>query len=110
MTDRLLNITQAADYLGVSKDALRKWDKSGKLKPFKTSGGHRRYSVIELDKFVGKNAENSEEKNKNEIILDSISYTEAAAALERVAIERNLSSEEQTLCIQLAKHLRELNN
>lgn len=57
MTDRLLNITQAADYLGVSKDALRKWDKSGKLKPFKTSGGHRRYSAIELDKFVGKNVE-----------------------------------------------------
>lgn len=49
----LLNIKQAAEYLNVSEDTLRKWDKSGKLIPKKTSGGHRRYLVSELNDFIG---------------------------------------------------------
>ena len=54
MNNGMLNIKQASDYLGVSKDTLRKWDRFGKLKPLKTSGGHRRYFVQDLDTFVGK--------------------------------------------------------
>ena len=42
---RLLNIKDAASYLNVSQDTLRKWDKADKLKPLKTAGGHRRYSL-----------------------------------------------------------------
>jgi excisionase family DNA binding protein len=55
----LLNITQAANYLNVSQDTLRKWDKLGKLKPLKTAGGHRRYDVSDLDEFIGKKSSNS---------------------------------------------------
>ena len=39
----LLSIHKAAEYLDVTEDCLRKWDKDGKLKPLKTAGGHRRY-------------------------------------------------------------------
>lgn len=53
MTERLLNIKQASEYLNVSDDTLRLWDKSGKLKPLKTAGGHRRYRIEDLDKFLG---------------------------------------------------------
>ena len=46
----LLQITQAAKYLGVPSDALRYWDKTGILKPaHTTSGGHRRYTLEQLD-------------------------------------------------------------
>ena len=48
-----MNIKQTAEYLNVSQDCLRKWDKANKLKPFKTSGGHRRYSKQMLDEFLG---------------------------------------------------------
>lgn len=53
----LLSIHKAAEYLDVTEDCLRKWDKDGKLKPFKTAGGHRRYKQEDLDKFVGINVE-----------------------------------------------------
>ena len=49
----LLNIKQASEFLNVTQDCLRKWDKSGKLKPLKTVGGHRRYVLDELKKFIG---------------------------------------------------------
>ena len=51
---KLLNIKEASVYLNVSQDSLRKWDKSGKLVSFKTSGGHRRYDTDALDEFIGK--------------------------------------------------------
>lgn len=50
---RLLSIKEAAEYLNVSQDTLRKWDRSNKLKPLKTIGGHRRYSADFLDEFLG---------------------------------------------------------
>ena len=51
---RLLSIKDAASYLNVSQDTLRKWDKADKLKPLKTAGGHRRYDTDTLDDFIGK--------------------------------------------------------
>ena len=51
---KLLKIKDAAEYLNVSQDTLRKWDADGKLKPLKTVGGHRRYDTDDLDGFIGK--------------------------------------------------------
>jgi putative resolvase len=50
---KLLTIKQASEYLNVSQDTLRKWDKSGKLNSLTTSGGHRRYLQEDLDNFIG---------------------------------------------------------
>lgn len=62
MNDKLINITEASKQLGVSIDCLRKWDKSGKLIPLRTSGGHRRYKQSEITKLQGNEAQ---EENKN---------------------------------------------
>ena len=51
---KLLKIGEAAHYLNVSQDTLRKWDKANKLKALETAGGHRRYDVDTLDEFLGK--------------------------------------------------------
>jgi excisionase family DNA binding protein len=61
--NRLLTIKQASEYLNVSQDSLRKWDKSGKLIPFTTSGGHRRYLREDLDKFIGFETQVTSENN-----------------------------------------------
>lgn len=53
--EKFLKIGNAAEYLHVSEDTLRLWDKTGKLKPIKTAGGHRRYGTKQLDEFLGKN-------------------------------------------------------
>src|SRR3989344_5624583 len=40
---KYLKIGQASKTLGVSIDTLRRWEKSGKIKPVKSSGGTRLY-------------------------------------------------------------------
>ena len=45
---KLITISQAAKRLGVSTKTLRRWEKSGKLLPQRTAGGHRRYDIESL--------------------------------------------------------------
>lgn len=63
----LLNMKEAMDYLNVSKVTLQRWDNSGKLKAVRTGGGHRRYKLSDLEKFIGEN--NIEETESKEIIV-----------------------------------------
>lgn len=51
--DKLIQIAQAAEILGVSQATLRTWDESGKLKSVKTEGGHRRYRQSDINAFMG---------------------------------------------------------
>jgi excisionase family DNA binding protein len=47
-------ISEAAKYLGVSPDTLRRWEKAGKISaPKRTAGGARRYSKDLLDEILG---------------------------------------------------------
>lgn len=59
---KLLTIKEASEYLNVSQDTLRKWDKADKLKPLKTSGGHRRYDMDALDEYIGKKKKQKDDK------------------------------------------------
>jgi predicted site-specific integrase-resolvase len=56
-------------YLNVSKSSLHRWDKSNKLKPIKTVGGHRRYRLSDLKSFIGENVEIT---NTNDEIIVAI--------------------------------------
>jgi len=47
-----LTARQAAEYLGVSLVTLGKMEKEGELVPFRTPGGHRRYSLEVLEEYV----------------------------------------------------------
>ncbi|MFZ6015158.1 MAG: helix-turn-helix domain-containing protein [Patescibacteria group bacterium] len=52
LKDRMLSISEAASYLGVSEMTLRRWHDSGKLKAtMLTPGGQRRYSISDLQKI-----------------------------------------------------------
>jgi len=51
MLNEKLSIGNVANYLSVSIDTLRRWDKSGKLRAKKSPGGHRYYSKLDLDLF-----------------------------------------------------------
>ena len=53
MEEKLLNIRQAAEILGVSMDTLRRWDESGKLIAIRKAGGtHRYYRERDLEVFT----------------------------------------------------------
>jgi len=43
------SIGDAAKYLGVSKDTLRRWERRGKFKSYRTPGGRRRYTMYDLE-------------------------------------------------------------
>lgn len=53
MDDDLFTISQAAEYLGVSLNTLRRWDESGKLVAIRKEGGtHRYYREKDLEIFA----------------------------------------------------------
>jgi excisionase family DNA binding protein len=53
--EKYYSIGEVSKILGVTPKTLRRWDKSGKLKPdVRTGGGHRRYSEATLRRFLGK--------------------------------------------------------
>jgi excisionase family DNA binding protein len=45
---------EAAAYLRVSLFTLRKIEQQGSLVPYRTPGGHRRYSIDMLNKYLEK--------------------------------------------------------
>jgi hypothetical protein len=47
----ILTAREAADYLEVSLYALSKIESEGGLTPFRTPGGHRRYSLKMLEEY-----------------------------------------------------------
>lgn len=47
-SEKARSIGAAAHELGVSIATLRRWDNSGKIRAFRTAGGHRRYPVEEI--------------------------------------------------------------
>lgn len=54
---RLLTAKQAAAYLGIALYTLKKIEYAGYLKPYRTPGGHRRYSQQMLDEYLDKSTE-----------------------------------------------------
>lgn len=49
---KMITIKEAAEMLGVSNTTLREWDRTGKLKPHRTLGNHRRYDLVEIESIL----------------------------------------------------------
>jgi excisionase family DNA binding protein len=49
---RLLTAKEAAAYLRISLFTLRKIEQQGLVVPYRTPGGHRRYSIDMLDEYL----------------------------------------------------------
>ena len=49
---RFLNVSEAAEFLGVSAASLRKWSDQGLVPVYRTPGGQRRYSPGDLEEFL----------------------------------------------------------
>ena len=50
----ILTAKEAAEYLRVSLYTLRRMESDGSLIPFRTPGGHRRYSLRMLNQYLEK--------------------------------------------------------
>lgn len=51
-TQRFLNVSDAAEFLGVSAASLRKWSDEGLVPVYRTPGGQRRFSAEDLARFL----------------------------------------------------------
>ena len=51
-TKRMLNVGQAADYIGAHPHSIRKWSDRGLVQVSRTPGGHRRFSTDDLDDLI----------------------------------------------------------
>ena len=69
----IVDIADAARILGVSKDTIRRWEKSGKIKSFRTDGGHRRFYLSELQ--IVKTAHEKLPKQRVETIIQTETRT-----------------------------------
>src|SRR3989344_5706909 len=69
-----LSIGEASEYLGVSIDTLRRWEKKGKIEPMRSPGGHRYFNKKDLDNLFGRKYERAAEtrprQRSEENILD----------------------------------------
>ena len=50
----ILTAKEAAEYLRVSLYTLRRMETNGNLTPYRTPGGHRRYSLKMLNEYLGR--------------------------------------------------------
>ncbi len=50
-SEKLISIREAAEILGVSLDTLRRWDKKGVFSAIKSPGGHRFYSLEQVESY-----------------------------------------------------------
>ena len=51
-TQRFFNVSEAAEFLGVSAASLRKWSDEGLVPVYRTPGGQRRFSAHDLERFL----------------------------------------------------------
>ena len=52
MPNQFLPIGQAAEYLSVSIDTLRRWEKSRKISSTRLDGKNRYFKIADLDKLI----------------------------------------------------------
>ncbi|HEY49917.1 MAG TPA: helix-turn-helix domain-containing protein, partial [Dehalococcoidia bacterium] len=50
--ETVVTISEASHILGVSEAALRQWTDEGRIRAFITPGGHRRYAMDDIRKFM----------------------------------------------------------
>jgi len=58
----ILTAREAAEYLRVSLYTLRRMESEGSLIPFRTPGGHRRYSLKMLNEYLEKSRMSSQRR------------------------------------------------
>jgi excisionase family DNA binding protein len=83
-----LTLKDASEFLGVHFTTLRAWADSGEIRVFRTPGGHRRFNVTDLRRFLEERATQIAAKNATELV-------DAAVVLVRKELA-NLPQEQAT--------------
>lgn len=61
---QMLSIGEAAGYLGISRDTLRRWEKKGKIKPLRSPTNRRYYTKDMLDQLISQKGKRQKPNKK----------------------------------------------
>jgi len=75
-----LTLKDASDVLGVHFTTLRTWADNGEIQVFRTPGGHRRFSVTDLRRFLKERVEREASANQPSVIETAIQQVQAEMA------------------------------
>ncbi|MBZ0307323.1 MAG: helix-turn-helix domain-containing protein [Anaerolineae bacterium] len=70
MSEQWLTLTEAARFLGVHANTLRRWANNGRVPYHTTPGGHRRFMISELETLVKNSALTIHQENAGRIWAD----------------------------------------
>jgi putative resolvase len=73
-----LSQKQAREFLNITRTTILRWEEQGKIKVYKTSGGHRRYLKTDLEKLIG----------MDDVESDVIKSTSICVIYERVSTKK----------------------
>jgi excisionase family DNA binding protein len=76
----ILKTTEASKYIGVSINTIKTLANNGKIKSFKTTGGHRRFMQEDLDAFTGRIASKPDKS--------TVVYARCSTAKQKENLER----------------------
>jgi putative resolvase len=69
MAKPFLTIKEASEMLGISTETLRNWERDDKITPTYTTGGHRRFPRIEIEKLAGTYQESTIPVQQNRTVI-----------------------------------------
>lgn len=84
---RLISIAKASEMLGVTTKTLKIWTNEDKIKCYRTVGGHRRFKIEEIEKFLGEETESNNFNYLKECAKNSGAQIEALE--EKKKLEQN---------------------
>lgn len=78
-----LTLKEASDFLGIHYTTLRTWADQGEIAVFRTPGGHRRFSLADLRRFLDERGNHANQQNALVLVEAAIDRTRHAIQHER---------------------------
>ncbi len=105
---KLLGIGAASEYLGVSIDTLRRWEKKGRIKPLRSPGGHRYFDKKGLDDLFGQRYTRDEETQRRKTKKEKVGLTPEKKVEEKKETSKvEITYQEKSELIILDRPVRE---
>lgn len=73
-----MTLKEASDFLGVHYTTLRNWADQGEIAVFRTPGGHRRFSLADLRRFLDERGSHTNQQNALVLVETAIDRTRHA--------------------------------
>lgn len=106
--EQWLSLKEASEFLGVHFTTLRAWADNGAIRVVRTPGGHRRFRLVDLRRFLEERSSHTAVKNELAVVETAIGLVQKelrAAAAEPVNWHYALDEDAQNLRRQRGRQL-----